>query len=453
MKRLIKRASSLLVLSALISSVAACGTNRNLNQEPGLNSLDQVNSLAQRPRSKSGKKWTVAIHMAADNNLYTAGLDDINEMEAGLASDDVDVIVLFDGSKTGDSKVYKITKDKNGYDKTIVSTVIDDKGALIPASHEIDSGDPKVFAKFVDWVTKNYPADNNFVAIWNHGSGIFRNAQGSFADLLAKSPNSPNKSFASDDNGGSMHLKDLNPALSLGAANLGKPIDMLGFDTCLMGHMETAYQVKGLANYLVASEELEPGDGWDYQGFLAAVSANPSMSPAEASAALVDAYGKSYAPGGSQSGSAVTLSAVDINALVNGLVPAINQFGNDLTASLSSAKPALTAVRSQTQVFYNRDAADLGDFLGKLSKDVSLSADLKTSAAKVQSELAKTVIREAHSGKPLPATKGSVAGATGLVVYFPNSSMSYNTKYDNVSEIRFAEQKEWGSFLKAFTKK
>lgn len=462
MKRLgtIKKATSIALLAAFSASVTACGT-RDMN--PAMDLQNQYGSFARKTDGKQAK-WTIAVHMAADNNLYYAGLDDINEMEAGLKSDDVNVIVLFDGAKKGDSAIYKIKADKNGYDRTIISEIIDDKGAVVPSSKEIDSGDPQVFNKFVDWVTKNYPADRNFISIWNHGSGIYR-ADRPLTDKnyplngssfipkpvkdikLSKDAAFHSKAFASDDQGGEMHLKDLNPALAIANRNLGKKLDVLGFDTCLMGHLETAYQVKDQANYLVASEELEPGDGWDYHAWISELSKNPSMNPAQMTTSLVDTYGKSYAPGGSQSGRDVTLSSLDINALVSDLVPALNELSADLKSSLPSQQTALSGIRTKTESYYNRDAADLGHFLSNLQKDAGVESELKSKAAKVSAAYGKTVVRETHTGK----TNG-VSNASGMVIYFPTSTMSYNKRYDNAADIKFAEQPAWGNFLKAFSK-
>jgi hypothetical protein len=459
--RNLKKALSITLAGAFFSSLAACGVGTDVNQ---VIDDSQISALA---RKKSTAKLTFAIHMAADNNLYTAGLDDINEMEAGLP-ENANVIVLFDGARQGDSKIYKIKKDQNGYDRNIVSETLDDKGFIIPPSKEIDSGDPQVFAKFVDWVTKNYPGDVNFISIWNHGSGIFRakdgtneknyplngsaiiqkpiKQTGSFSSLFDKTFKASNdmsgQSFASDDNGGEMHLKDLKPALDLAVRNLGRKVDIFGFDTCLMGYMETAYQLKDHANYLVASEELEPGDGWDYDGFLKSVGRS-SYTAKDIATKLVETYGKSYMPGGTQSGRDITLSAIDINQLVSGLVPAINDYADELKSNLPSVKATIDKVRNSTQMFYNKDSADLGHFLSLMAKE---SEGRSPALNKLAAEYKKTVVAETHYGT-------SVSNASGLQVYFPKSSMYYNRKYDSVADIKFAENPNWGNFLKAFVGK
>lgn len=447
-----KRLSSVAIVSAFVTSITACGTN-NLSQNLAFNDFNQINSLSVTGRNGvAAKKWTILVHLAADNNLYTAGLKDINEMEAGLTSKDVNVIVLFDGEEKGDSAIYEIKHDPEGLNEKIISPVIDDNGIIIPKdTHEIDSGDPQIFAKFMDWGTKNYPAEHTAVVIWNHGSGIFksRNSSQILKPIKAKNGSAGSittNGFAWDDNGGNMNLKDLNPAFDIAMKNTGKPIDLLDFDACLMAHVESAYQIKGQVDYLVASEKTEPGDGNDYIAMLTALSANPDMTGAQFSSAMVDTYGKSYSPGGSQGNDEVTLSATDVNALVNGLVPAVNNLAQSLTGNASVA----SAARSNTETYENSDAGDLGHFATLLSKDAKVSAVIKANALKVRQELGKAVIREVHTSNKIP--KNGVDNASGLVIYFPTKGSSINPKYLKPAEIKFAEQPAWTNFLKAFTK-
>lgn len=438
MNQVLKKVSALTALASAVGTMAACGpVNVAGLQGAGIANRAQVGSFSTA-RPRNGKKWTVAVHLAGDNNLYSAALDDVNEMEAGLAmnpaaAEMLDIIVLFDGSPRGDSKILRIKPDPGPVNRNIISEVIDDKGAVIPASKEVDTGDPAVLNAFVDFLTKNFPAEHTSISIWNHGSGIFRAGQnpagGSFMETIGGTQPArgvSSKSFAVDDSGGEMHLKDLNPALAIANRNLGKKVDIFGFDTCLMQHVETAYQMKGQANILVASEQLEPGDGWDYEHYIGALAKNPGMSPTELATVMVDTYKASYSPGGSQYGRDVTLAALDINAVADVFVPALNAFAAELKAGLPANKAAIDAARNKTQVFYNRDAADFGDFMRKF-------AGARTGAAVVDA-MNKIVIREGHVGS-------GVAGATGVQVYFPTSSMSYNRRYDDVSQVRFADRK------------
>lgn len=477
-----RKGISIAALGAILTgSLASCSPGVNPAAfGPGFNTPNS--RLGTFSANRNGqKKWLVAIHMAADNNLYSAGLDDLNEIEAGLkdagaGAEQIEVIVLFDGARQGDSAVYRMKADANGYDRNVISEKIANPITGDPSkAAEIDSGDPRVFAQFSDWVTKTYGAQYNSISIWNHGGGAVRTAPGitplnypldgsgyvpapltrgaepSMFDSILPNRQSgvrasaPSRNFASDDNGGEMKMADLNPALAAVNKNLGRKLDIFGFDTCLMNYIETGYQIKDQANILVASEELEPGDGWDYQAYIGALGKNPNMTPPQLASAMVDVYIKSYMPGGAQRGRDLTLSALDINALDKQLVPALNALGTHFLQNLATEKPAIDAARNQTQTFYNKDAADLGHFL-KLYGGASRNPRSAQLVNAVQQAYQQTVIAEGHYS---PA----MANATGSQIYFPRAATSYKAQYSNPQILRFAEQPAWGNFLKAYTAK
>lgn len=427
----------LLALVAATSLLAGCGLSA-----PNVSTENGQKIGTKRVLPKGAKKWTIMVHLAADNNLYSFGLEDMNEMEAGINPEDVNVVVLFDGTSQGDSAVYTIQKDPAGKNSTFV-TKPNYAVPFIPANHEIDSGNVEVAKAFGEWAIANYPAENYMYSQWDHGSGIFKKGTYQATEFFSKG-------FGWDDNGGHMNTADISYLMPAFAKAAGKPIDILGFDACLMAHLEIAYQAKGSTSYLVASEELEPGAGWDYAGWLKNV--NGSMNAAQVSSALVDAYGKSYVSGGSQNPSGrqtdYTLSAVDINAMTTGLVPAMNKFAATATAALGSDKAALQAARTATQTFYNKDCADIGHFADKVQAG-NASAPVKAAALDVQKALKACIIRETHTGK---SNMASMANAQGLVVYFPNVGMSYNSSYDNAKTIAYAAE-GWKDFVKAFVKK
>ncbi|MEB3223630.1 MAG: clostripain-related cysteine peptidase [Candidatus Sericytochromatia bacterium] len=422
-----KRSAALLASSTLVLGLAGCGSN--FASAPGMTKRGLAYNAAAKRRAEKGGKWAILVHLAAENNLYRFALEDLNEMEAGIPTDgSVDVYVFFDGIKNGDSCVYKIKRD-SGMNGNIISEKI--PVPFIPASNEVDSGDPKVVAAFVDWAGKNVKADHTMISFWDHGSGIFHGA-----------PNPITKGFGWDDNGTNLETSDLTLIGNTFRAAAGKGFDILGFDACLMAHGEIAYQVKGNADYLVASEELEPGAGWDYKGWLTAVGKLAEKTPAAVGSALVDTYHASYQPGGSQSSGRddTTLSLVDVNALTANVVPALNEFVTSAVAAMGSEKAALQGARSKAQTFYNRDCADLGSFLGNVkasTRDKALSA----ATSKLDAAYRSAIVREAHSADN--------AGATGLVLYFPTPTQSINGSYGDPAKIAFADT-AWGKFLKAY---
>ncbi|MBM3266060.1 MAG: hypothetical protein FJZ01_00290 [Candidatus Sericytochromatia bacterium] len=401
----------------------------------------------------SDAEWTIMLHLAASNNLESFAYINLNEAEAGINSDKVNFIVLFDGNKKGDSKIMKVVRDPKGMNTTLVSPTIDDNGAVVPKdTKEIDSGDYRTVQKFVQWTAANYPAKKFAYVSWDHGSGIFApNGQrinlGPGVDRMAlkrqmRASNQPisSQGFAWDDETGN-HVTTAQFTDILKAAP--KPFEMTGMDACLMAHVEMAYQMQGYGKNLVASEELEPGLGWDYNEWLSALSANPSADGAAHGAMIVKGFHKSYTPGGAHYGGRqqdVTLSNLSYDAVKNDLTPALNNLSDQLLAQMATDKAAIKAARSGSVEFYNSDCADLGSFVAKIES----VASLKGAAKAVRDAYGKAVTAEAHAGS-------GVEGASGGVVYFPESKWSWKKDYDDASKIAFAGEK-WRTFLAEFIK-
>jgi hypothetical protein len=108
--------------------------------------------------------------------------------------------------------------------------------------------DPGTLAGYIQWCAKNYPASRYELILWDHGGG-------------SVSGYGYDEKFASS---GSMSLAGLDSALS--AADV--KFDFIGFDACLMATVETALTMSQYADYLIASEETEPGVGWYYTDWL-----------------------------------------------------------------------------------------------------------------------------------------------------------------------------------------
>ena len=60
------------------------------------------------------------------------------------------------------------------------------------------------------------------------------------------------------------NLSEINKALK----DSGITYDFIGFDACLMATVETALVASNYADYMIASEETEPGVGWYYTDWL-----------------------------------------------------------------------------------------------------------------------------------------------------------------------------------------
>lgn len=70
-------------------------------------------------------------------------------------------------------------------------------------------------------------------------------------------------------------------------ANLLQRLNWIGFDACLMGSLEVASVCAPYADYMIASQELEPGRGWDYTCF---GEIDNDASGAETGRRIIDAF-------------------------------------------------------------------------------------------------------------------------------------------------------------------
>ena len=228
-----------------------------------------LTGASKKEEEKAEKEWTFMVYLNADNDLESAGIKDINEMEKIGSGDKINIIVQCDRSPEYDesngnwigARRFYIQKDDD-FSK-INSKEIANLG------ESVDMGDPAVLTDFIKWGVKNYPAKKYALVIWNHGSGWkFQNARFS-----------PVKGISYDESSGN-HLDNfkLTAALAEGVKlNGGKKFDIIIMDACLMAMVEIAYQIKDSAKVYIASEEVAPADGMPYDSILAKLAARPSM--------------------------------------------------------------------------------------------------------------------------------------------------------------------------------
>jgi hypothetical protein len=356
------------------------------------------------------------IYLDADNNLESAGINDINEMEMVGSTADVNIVVLADripgydisNSDWTNTRRYYITQDSDPF---LINSEFDDLG-------ELNMGEPQTLIDFATWAVTEYSAKKYLLVIWNHGGGF-------------RSPAYTAKDIAWDDTSGDkITMPELEYALSVISAHMGKNIDIVGMDACLMAMTEVAYQIKDYADILVASEENEPGDGWPYDTILAQMAANPTMSSTQLAADVVDKYIDSY-PFNEVTQSAIDLSYMDTLAgQLSNLALAI------MSDSLTPKNNYIIAAYS-SQYYGDPDFIDLYDFCDKLFY-YSSSLEVKAIALSIQQTLSSSVVlRWGYNG-------WSVSGSKGLSIYFPWYYAYNSQKYNSTN---FAQDTFWDEML------
>lgn len=107
----------------------------------------------------------------------------------------------------------------------------------------VNMGSGDSLKDFITFCEETYPDRDKSLILWDHGGTALKGV-----------------CFDENFNNDSLTLDEVAEALS-GAQKL----EFLGFDACLMGSVEVLAKVKNFADYIVFSQEIEPGEGWDYK--------------------------------------------------------------------------------------------------------------------------------------------------------------------------------------------
>jgi hypothetical protein len=242
----------------------------------------------------TGREWTYMVYMGADNNLSSSGEDDITEMAKVGSTSGVAVVVQAEFSQQYSTGLPTDTRRmliQKGVNNIAASTSIGN----------VNMADPAQLTAFIKWAQQTYPAKRYALVIWDHGAGWKTASLNTRRNLL--------RGAVQDETSDSfMSLPDLAKAVR----DSGVHFDLINFDACLMAMYEVAYEFKGLVDYLVFSEETEPGEGDPYDTILTALTANPTQSARTLASTIVDKYDDYYT---TNNRGATTKSAVDMSQM------------------------------------------------------------------------------------------------------------------------------------------
>lgn len=341
----------------------------------------------------AGKEWTVMVYLVGSNleSRFGNATADLREMtSAGVDFSRSNVIVYAGGSRRWQSDL-----------PSDVNSVLDlslPEGERVVAQTEgkADMGAPDTLAAFVNYACEQYPAEHYALILWDHGGG-------------------PLWGYGADENykNDTLLLAEMRQAMNQTRFANGEKLDFVGFDACLMGSVEVASVWSDYARYLVASEELEPGDGWDY-AFLATL--NDSPDALGLTSAIVDSYGAYYEAAASELFDPdVTLATYDLSK-VGQVTAALGSLSDELDAQLAGGGYAavsqargdahalgLSAVASRGEGY---DLVDLGSLCGQLADA------LPWEAKDLSGAIDELVVSQTSN----------VEGLGGLSVYFPGDN-------------------------------
>lgn len=247
---------------------------------------------------------------------------------------------------------------------------------------------PATLSAFIQYCAKNFQANRYALILWDHGSG---SVSGYGYD--EKNPRT-----------GSMSLAGMNTAFQEG----GVKFDFIGFDACLMATVENALMASKYADYLIASEETEPGIGWYYTNWLTALGQNTSLPTLDIGKQICDDFVAKCST--ACRGQQTTLSVIDLAELEHTVPSKLADFSRSVTTLISNQEyRAVSNARNGCREFATSSRIDQVDLT-----DLCFKLNTQESAA-----LAQT-LREAVKYNRI----NNISNAHGLSIYFPYNKVS-----------------------------
>ena len=394
------------------------------------------------PRAEA--QWTVLVYMAGDDRnpggIEYAISQDLAEIKAVGSTDAVHFIAQTDDASGTASYRYRLRK---GTDV--------EADRLECFDGDINTGSVKTLVDFVAWAHEHFRAKHYALILWGHGSGhddqnVYRmirgaaNAEGISPRIVARLAErqlgffsstrrslldqGPTRGYGYDDTAGDfLDNAELRKALTDIKQILGRNLDILGFDACLMAMIEVAYQVHDLADLLVSSERTEPGEGWSYSRAFGNLGKRPEMPATQLAWDIVAAYKVAYRNG-------LTLSAVDLKK-----VPPLV---NCLDAWVKAADPADFHLLRRSALDCSPPRGDgycdLGSFLDAAFKGNHRGA---SEARRAGDALKEAVI-------------AGCGGTSGLTIYAPGNFRPEQAGSTDALYLglNFVQETAWGDLLR-----
>ena len=333
------------------------------------------------PVGNGSDKVTIMVYMCGTDLESKHGMAtrDLQEMLNAKLSDKVNLIIETGGCSKWQNSV--VSSAKNQIYKV-------ESGKLKCLEQNAGTAamtDPDNLEDFIEYCAKNYPADRNMLIFWDHGGG----------SLTGYGYDEKNPGASS------MTLSRINDAL----AGADCVFDFIGFDACLMATLETALVCDRYADYLLASEETEPGTGWYYTDWLTKLSQNTSMPTVEIAQSIIDTFVSSSTA--SSANAQVTLSVIDLAELEGTVPAAFRDFSTSTTQLLQSDDYQLVSdARAGVRQFAQSSRINQVDL-------VDLAQRIGTDEAKELTEALQGCVKYNQS---------TMSRCYGISIYFPYES-------------------------------
>ncbi|MCX7796669.1 MAG: clostripain-related cysteine peptidase, partial [bacterium] len=303
----------------------------------------------------------------------------------------------------------------------------------ILSSYNCNFGNPDYLKGFLSYGLQNYPARRYMVVIKDHGSGWRKRVKKDLSRDICFDE------VYGDD---SLTISELRSALYYMKVLLGRKIDLLFLDACLMGTIEVDYDLKDLANYLVSSEAIGWGGNTRWDVLFNQLVSYPTISADGLGVLTAQTYFNSYIE-------PITIMVKDLSK-IDDIAKAIYNFAHYLRNYIGTIyENTIINLRNQTQSF--------APYEGGPNEYIDLyqfSELIRTQSGIIDSNLINSILdlqRIIKASLIYCEDSGYIEGAiNGYSIWFPNTYNYYllgESKYENLLFTNVQLGKEWQIFL------
>jgi hypothetical protein len=366
------------------------------------------------------EKLTLLIYMAADNDLDEAGEEDLESLRRGSMDSDMTIVVQRDRWAFVDEA------------ETVRYHIKEGEIFKEERLGETNTGDPEVLKAFIEESARAYPSEKLIVIIWSHGTGVddFDMYTANRERYFVPSEEIEEIAIAFDDS-----AKDFLDNIELQKAlTVDAKIDILGFDACLMGMFEIAYQLRNNAEVMVGSQHVEPASGWDYPRVLEELKLNSSSR--QMGEELVGFYADFYEREGRYD---TTQSALNLK-VIKETARYLDDFAKLLLENLESKKDLKYTLLS-SQLFNKNEYVDLVDFVHNAKARLEITC-LDFHADKLLKSLELLIVANKTSGY-------GMRDAHGVSLYFPSQKRPFKETFEMYEKLEFSQDyPHWVELIK-----
>ncbi len=328
---------------------------------------------------------TIMVYMCGTDLESRSGMGtaDLQEMLDARFGGDITLLIYTGGCKAWKNSVVSSSANQIWQVKDGKLICLKENLGNVPMT------DPDTLSGYIRWCAENYPASRYELILWDHGGG-------------SVSGYGYDEKFASS---GSMNLAGLDTALK----SADVKFDFIGFDACLMATAETALTMAQYADYLIASEETEPGVGWYYTDWLTAFGENTSLPTIQIGQHIADSFVDTCAQ--KCPGQLTTLSVVDLAELETTLPGVLADFSKSTAKLIQNQQyQSVSNARSGAREFAQSSRIDQVDL-------VHLARNMGTKEGQALADILLGAVKYNR-------TSSNMTNAYGLSIYFPYRKVS-----------------------------